>query len=187
MRKFIIRTVWIIFLILLANGCAVDTTRSCEPSLMQHILPPDFITEGSVASTPDQGVSVESQAQPNSVCNIEYEIPNGVGAILNLYTFDDIKKAGMGFNTLSDRAATINTEIDDVLQPLSLAGTAYQADDMFVSCYSGNSGTTCRVVARYGFLVYWFSVSQSSESTFINDNLERVLLALEYGFTQNSQ
>jgi len=175
------------FLFLLVGACTLDTTRPCDPSLEKLLLGPSIFAEGSVMSTPDRGVSIESLTQPNSVCHVGYQYPGGGGAILNLYAFDDIDRAKTGFQQLSERAATINPDFDTHEQPPLLSSLAQHANDLSIACHARVSRKTCTVVARYGLRVYWFDISQPSVSGFIQDHLPQVIEAMESKMMSNGE
>jgi len=175
------------FLFLLVSACTLDTTRPCDPSLEQLVPAPGIFSEGSVMSTPDRGVSIESLTQPNSVCHVGYQHPGGGSAILNLYAFDDIDRAKTGFQHLSERASIINPEFDIHEQSPLLSSVAQHANDLSIACHARVSRKTCTVVARYGLRVYWFDISQPPVSEFIQDHLPQVIEAMESKMMSNGE
>jgi hypothetical protein len=166
------------FILLVAGPCAMDVERHCDPSLEQLLPAPGIFAEDASMSTPDRGVLVESGGHPIAVCDAVYYLHHGA-AFLDLYVFDNSKMAETARQNLFDAAVSINPEFDVYVEPPSVSDAAPHADSLDITCDARVSRTVCTVVARYGFRVYWLSVSQQESATFTHDDLRRVIEVMD--------
>jgi hypothetical protein len=129
-------------------------------------------------TTPDRGVTVESGAHPRGVCHAGYSLSGGTLAYLDIYDFDDAASADAGYQTLADAASAINPEYDAPTDSPDVSGAAPDADALHVACAARVGNAWCGVVSRYGHRVYWLSVSHLAPSGLTQDDLYRLVEAM---------
>jgi hypothetical protein len=178
---------WPLLICVVVSACTLDTTRPCDPSLERILPAPSVFSEHTVTSTPDRGVSLEIYAHPDFVCNVDYMIPGGAGATLDVYVFNDRDGAIAGYKELSERIERINPEFDTPEKPPAVTTEPSHADDIKVTCHTRVSRSVCSVVARYGLQLYALSISQDPAMSFIQDHLLRIIDVMDTRMLDHSE